>query len=112
MFIKTRSVVAKADRFPQALDLAHRIAANLNEKGIETEVSTTLFDRPREIHFTSRHKTMEALLGEIQELQSCKTFQALFAEGVDLFIDGMATTKVTLVRDPGKAFDDELLTLL
>jgi hypothetical protein len=24
----------------------------------------------------------------------------------------MSTTKVTLVRDPGKAFDDELLTLL
>jgi hypothetical protein len=64
MFIKTRSVVAKADQFPQALDLAHRIAAHLNEKGIETEVSTTLFDRPREIHFTSRHKTMEAMLGE------------------------------------------------
>ena len=112
MFIKTRSVVAKADRFPQALDVAHRIAAHLNEAGIETEVSTTLFDRPREIHFTSRYKTMEAMLGEIQELQSCKTFKALYAEAADLFIDGMATTKVTLVRDPGKAFDDELLTLL
>jgi hypothetical protein len=52
------------------------IAAHLNEKGIVTEVSTTPFGRPRDIHFTSRYQTMEALLGEIQELQSCKIFQA------------------------------------
>lgn len=112
MFIKTRSVVAKVDKFAEALEVAHRIADHLNSTGIETEISTTLFGRPREIHFTSRHPTMEKMLAEIQELQTCETFKALFAEASEMFIDGMSTTKVTLARSPGKAFDDELLTLL
>ncbi len=112
MFIKTRSVVAKVDKFAEALAIAHKIADHLTSLGIRTEVSTTLFDRPREIHFESRHATMEDLLGEVQKLQKCESFQRLFAEAASLFIDGMSSTKVTLVRTPGKDFDDELLTLL
>jgi len=112
MFIKTRSVVAKAQHFAEALDVAHRIGDHLNSIGIETEVSTTLFGRPREIHFATRFPTMEALLGEIQKLQNDETYTALFREAADLIVDGASTTQVTIVRDPNKAFNEELLTLL
>jgi len=112
MFIKTRTVVAKVDRFQETLALAHRICDHLNELGIKTEVSTTLFDRPREIHFASRHPNMESLLGEFQKLQGSEVFKELFELASDCIIDGMSSTKVTLVRTPGKAFNDELLTLL
>lgn len=112
MFIKTRSVVARATEFEAALDVAHRIATHLNSIGIDTEVSTTLFGRPREIHFTSRYATMEDLLGELQKLQSDETYAALFREAAPLMIDGAADTQITIVRDPSKPFDEERLTLL